>query len=184
MLPAGSLDAGCAAVGWVVLTPNSLRRARPPALRRVPGAFSAIPLQPIERARPMSKLLRLTLGLSGLRVFGFVVDPWLSNGGNPPYRRRTVTNQPASDGEDHLQVITRNIERGADTPPSSTNCGARRRLSCCCRKLTGTAAALNTATSRAIWRVRVGMNWIAAGEFQEIGEARRGRPRQSPDKPS
>ena len=123
----------------------------------------------------MSKLW-LTLGLSGLRVFGFVVDPWLSNGeihrivGEPSRINRQV------DGEDHLQVITWNIERGA---AYASILDELRRLDADILLLQEVDRDCRRTEYRDVARdlaAALGMNWIAAGEFQEIGEARRGRP--------
>ena len=123
----------------------------------------------------MSKLW-LTLGLSGLRVFGFVVDPWLSNGeihrivGEPSRINRQV------DGEDHLQVITWNIEQGA---AYTSILDELRRLDADILLLQEVDRDCRRTEYRDVARDlagALGMNWIAAGEFQEIGEARRGRP--------
>jgi len=123
----------------------------------------------------MSKLW-LTLGLSGLRVFGFVVDPWLSNGeihrivGEPSRINRPL------DGEDHLQVITWNIEQGA---AYTSILDELRRLDADILLLQEVDRDCRRTEYRDVARDlagALGMNWIAAGEFQEIGEARRGRP--------
>jgi endonuclease/exonuclease/phosphatase family metal-dependent hydrolase len=123
----------------------------------------------------MSKLW-LTLGLSGLRVFGFVVDPWLSN-----REIHRVVGEPSRidrqwAGEDHLEIITWNIERGM---AYASILDELRRLDADILLLQEVDRDCRRTDYRDVARDlgrALGMNWVAAGEFQEIGEARSGRP--------
>lgn len=123
----------------------------------------------------MSKLW-LTLGLSGLRVFGFVVEPWLSDreihriAGEPARIDRAWT------GEDQLEVITWNIERGT---AYGSILEVLRRLDADILLLQEVDRHCHRTEYRDVARdlaQALGMNWVAAGEFQEIGEARGRRP--------
>jgi endonuclease/exonuclease/phosphatase family metal-dependent hydrolase len=121
--------------------------------------------------------LRLALGLSGiLRLVGFVTDPLLSDReihrvvGEPQRIERPWTRA------DHLQVITWNIERG--TAYDSILAVLRRldadivllqEVDRDCRRTGYRDVARDLAHA-------LDVNWIAAGEFQEIGEARSHRP--------
>jgi endonuclease/exonuclease/phosphatase family metal-dependent hydrolase len=123
----------------------------------------------------MSKLW-LTLGLSGLRVFGFVTDPWL---GSREIHR--IVGEPARIdrpwlGEDHLKVITWNIERGTEYGSIleilrglDADILLLQEVDRNCRRTAYQHVARDLAEA-------LEMNWIAAGEFQEIGEARGSRP--------
>jgi endonuclease/exonuclease/phosphatase family metal-dependent hydrolase len=119
----------------------------------------------------MSKLW-LTLGLSGLRVFGFVIEPWLSNSeihrviGEPARIDRPLV------GEDALAVITWNIERGTEY---SSILGVLGTLDADILLLQEVDRDCHRTEYRQVARDlarALGMNWIEAGEFQEIGEAR------------
>jgi endonuclease/exonuclease/phosphatase family metal-dependent hydrolase len=123
----------------------------------------------------MSKLW-LTLGLSGLRVFGFVTEPWLSNDtihrviGEPARIDRPWT------GEDHLEIITWNVERGTQY---SSILGVLRELDADILLLQEVDRDCRRTDYRHVARDlsrALGMNWIEAGEFQEIGESRGRRP--------
>jgi endonuclease/exonuclease/phosphatase family metal-dependent hydrolase len=123
----------------------------------------------------MSKLW-LTLGLSGLRVFGFVADPWLSDReihrviGDPTQIDRAWA------GEAPLEIITWNIERGTEY---SSILGVLRTLNADILLLQEVDRGCHRTAYRHVARdlgQALGMNWIEAGEFQEIGEARGHRP--------
>jgi endonuclease/exonuclease/phosphatase family metal-dependent hydrolase len=119
--------------------------------------------------------LCLALGLSGLRVIGFLTDPWLSATvihqvvGEPSRIERSV---PQGD----LSVVTWNIERGMAYDAVLT---VLRRLDADvillqevdrgCRRTEYRDVARDLASA-------LDMNWVSAGEFQEIGESRRGTP--------
>jgi endonuclease/exonuclease/phosphatase family metal-dependent hydrolase len=116
--------------------------------------------------------LWLTLGLSGLRVFGFVSDPWLSDReihrvvGDPVRIDRPWTR------EVQLEIITWNIERGTEY---SAILDVLRGLDADIVLLQEVDRDCHRTAYRHVARDlahALGMNWIAAGEFQEIGEAR------------
>jgi endonuclease/exonuclease/phosphatase family metal-dependent hydrolase len=122
----------------------------------------------------MGKLC-LALGLSTLRVFGFFTEPWLSTHdihqvtGEPSRIERTVTT-------DDLQVVTWNIERGTayDAILSvlrglDADVILLQEVDRHCRRTEYRHVARDLAAA-------LDMNWVAAGEFQEIGEAREGVP--------
>jgi endonuclease/exonuclease/phosphatase family metal-dependent hydrolase len=123
----------------------------------------------------MSKLW-LTLGLSGLRVFGFVTDPWLSS-----HEIHRIVGEPARIDRplveaDHLKVITWNIERGTEYGSIldvlrglDADILLLQEVDRNCRRTAYRHVARDLAEA-------LGMNWISAGEFQEIGEARGDRP--------
>lgn len=116
----------------------------------------------------------LVLGLTGLRVFGFMSDPWLPND-----RIHQIIGDPArvqrvSAAPQDLAVVTWNIEQGF---AYDAVLSVLRRLDPDvlllqevdrdCRR-TGYR---NIASDLA---VALNMNWVAAGEFQELGESRGG----------
>ena len=119
--------------------------------------------------------LCLAVGLSGLRVLGFFTDPWLSARdihqvvGEPSRFERTVTTAD-------LQVVTWNIERGL---AYDAILAVLRRLDADvillqevdrnCRRTEYRDVARDLAHA-------LEMNWVAAGEFQEIGESRDAAP--------
>ena len=121
--------------------------------------------------------LCLMLSLTGLRVFGFVTDPWLS-----PERIHEMTGdptrveQPRSPGE-NLSVVTWNIERGTAYDGivavlrrlDSPHVLLLQEVDRDCRRTGYRNVARDLAAA-------LGMNWVAAGEFQELGEAREGAP--------
>ena len=65
----------------------------------------------------MGKLC-LALGLTGLRVFGFVTDPWLPNDDIHRVVGDAARLQRATAPGEALNVVTWNIERGWPTTPS------------------------------------------------------------------
>jgi endonuclease/exonuclease/phosphatase family metal-dependent hydrolase len=116
------------------------------------------------------------LSLTGLRVFGFVSDPWLSH-----ERIHRLTGEPARvdhprPADEELSVVTWNIERGQ---AYDAVLGVLRRLQPDvvllqevdqgCRRTGYRDVARDLATA-------LEMNWVAAGEFQELGEGRNGEP--------
>jgi endonuclease/exonuclease/phosphatase family metal-dependent hydrolase len=120
--------------------------------------------------------LCLALGLSSLRVFGFLTDPWLSKNdihtviGEPS---RVVRDTPVSRD---LKVVTWNIERGQAYDEILT---VLRRLDADVLLLQEVDRDCRRTNYRNVARdlaVALDMNWVAAGEFQEIGQARRGTP--------
>ena len=120
--------------------------------------------------------LCLMLSLTGLRVFGFVSDPWLSH-----ERIHRLTGEPARvdypvPANQALSVVTWNIERGE---AYDAVLDVLRRLEPDvlllqevdqgCRRTGYRDVARDLATA-------LDMNWVAAGEFQELGEGRSGAP--------
>jgi endonuclease/exonuclease/phosphatase family metal-dependent hydrolase len=116
------------------------------------------------------------LSLTGLRVFGFVSDPWLSQ-----ERIHRLTGEPARvdhpmPASQELRVVTWNIERGQAYDAVLT---VLRRLQpdvvllqevdLGCRRTGYRNVARDLAAS-------LEMNWVAAGEFQELGEGRTDEP--------
>jgi endonuclease/exonuclease/phosphatase family metal-dependent hydrolase len=119
----------------------------------------------------------LTLGLCSLRVFGFFADPWLSNReihrivGEPARIDRPVPPQ-----REHLDIITWNIERGMQYDAILS---VLRELDADILLLQEVDRDCGRTRYRHVARdlaVALGMNWVEAGEFQEIGEARDHRP--------
>lgn len=116
--------------------------------------------------------LYLVLGLTGLRVFGFVSDPWLSSDdihrvvGEPARVERPWT------AFQDLQVVTWNIERGSEYQAILSvlrgldpDVVLLQEVDRDCRRTGYRDIARDLATA-------LDMNWVAAGEFQELGEAR------------
>jgi endonuclease/exonuclease/phosphatase family metal-dependent hydrolase len=119
--------------------------------------------------------LSLALGLSGLRILGFFTDPWLSTRdihrviGEPARVERTPT-------ADDLEVVTWNIERGT---AYDAILAVLRRLDADIVLLQEVDRDCRRTDYRHVARdlaLALEMNWIFAGEFQEIGEARAGAP--------
>jgi endonuclease/exonuclease/phosphatase family metal-dependent hydrolase len=120
--------------------------------------------------------LCLALGLSSLRVFGFLTDPWLSK--NDIHKvigelsRVVRDTAPSRD----LKVVTWNIERGQAYDEILT---ALRQLDADVLLLQEVDRDCRRTKYRNVARdlaVALDMNWVAAGEFQEIGQARNGIP--------
>jgi endonuclease/exonuclease/phosphatase family metal-dependent hydrolase len=116
--------------------------------------------------------LWLTLGLSGLRVFGFVSDPWLSDReihqviGEPDRIHRSAA------GAEPVEVITWNIERGTEY---GSILGVLRALDADIVLLQEVDRGCHRTEYRHVARDlarALGMNWAEAGEFQELGESR------------
>ena len=120
--------------------------------------------------------LCLVLSLTGLRVAGYATDPWLNS-----TEIHRVTGDPAR--ADHgaaapqeLNVVTWNIEQGL----------AYDRILSVLRRLNPDVVLLQEVDRdcrRTLYRdvardlaAALDMNWVAAGEFQELGEARTGTP--------
>jgi endonuclease/exonuclease/phosphatase family metal-dependent hydrolase len=119
--------------------------------------------------------LCLALGLSGLRVLGFLTEPWLSARdihqvvGEPSRYERTV---PKGD----LWVVTWNIERGM---AYDAVLSVLRRLDADVILLQEVDRGCRRTEYRHVARdlaQALEMNWVAAGEFQEIGESLDGAP--------
>jgi endonuclease/exonuclease/phosphatase family metal-dependent hydrolase len=117
------------------------------------------------------KKLWLVFGLTGLRAFGFLSDPWL---GTADIQRVTGdpirVHEPAARAE--LSVVTWNIERGLayDSILSvlrtlNPDVILLQEADQGCRRTGYRNVPKDLATA-------LNMNWVAAGEFQELGEAR------------
>jgi endonuclease/exonuclease/phosphatase family metal-dependent hydrolase len=118
--------------------------------------------------------LCLALGISGvLRVFGFLTDPLLSNNdihrvvGDPGRIERSQTRQ------DDLKIVTWNIERGGEynsilavLRTLNADVIVLQEVDRNCRRTGYRDVARELADA-------LQMNWVAAGEFQEIGEGHR-----------
>jgi endonuclease/exonuclease/phosphatase family metal-dependent hydrolase len=118
----------------------------------------------------------LAMGLS-LRLFGFFVDPWLSSDeihrvvGEPD---RVVDRRPVAIND--LKIVTWNIERGL---AYESVLAALRRLDADVLLLQEVDRDCRRTEFRHVARDlahALDMNWVAAGEFQELGEARQGTP--------
>lgn len=114
----------------------------------------------------------LVLGLTGLRVFGFLSDPWLSN-----TKIHAIVGDPAgvqraeADAQE-LSVVTWNIERGSEYEAVLS---VLRRLDPDVVLLQEVDRDCRRTGYRNVARdlaAALNMNWVAAGEFQELGEAR------------
>jgi endonuclease/exonuclease/phosphatase family metal-dependent hydrolase len=114
--------------------------------------------------------------LGAVRLFGFVSDPWLGEAeihrvvGEPSWITRGV---PA---DVDLSVITWNIERGkaydsilSELRRLDPDIVLLQEADRFCRRTGYRDVARDLAHA-------LGMNWVAAGEFQEIGEARGTQP--------
>jgi endonuclease/exonuclease/phosphatase family metal-dependent hydrolase len=122
----------------------------------------------------MGKLC-LAMGLS-IRFFGFFVDPWLSNEEihrviGEPARVEDIT---AADRE--LKIVTWNIERGlaydsvlAVLRQLDADVVLLQEVDRDCRRTEFRHVAKDLAHA-------LNMNWVAAGEFQELGEGRKDIP--------
>jgi endonuclease/exonuclease/phosphatase family metal-dependent hydrolase len=119
--------------------------------------------------------LCLAVGLSGLRVLGFLTEPWLTTRdihqvvGEPARIERTPTTAD-------LHVVTWNIERGtaydailSELRRLDADVVLLQEVDRDCRRTEYRNVASDLAQA-------LEMNWIAAGEFQEIGEARGDAP--------
>lgn len=119
--------------------------------------------------------LCLALGLSSLRVLGFLTEPWLSTRdihqvvGEPARIERA-----AATGD--VRVVTWNIERGtaydailSELRRLEADVVLLQEVDRGCRRTGYRDVASDLANA-------LEMNWIAAGEFQEIGESRGGVP--------
>jgi endonuclease/exonuclease/phosphatase family metal-dependent hydrolase len=120
--------------------------------------------------------LCLFIGLAGLRVFGFVTDPWLSD-----ERIHQVTGEPTRFGRPRdpavaVKIVTWNIERGQAYPAVlavlrglDPDVILLQEVDDGCRRSGYRKVAKDLADT-------LGMNWVASGEFQELGEGRAGDP--------
>lgn len=119
--------------------------------------------------------LCLAVGLSGLRVLGFLTEPWLGGGdihrviGEPTRVERAAI-------ADDLHVVTWNIERGTAYDEILLELGRLdadvillQEVDWNCRRTEYRHVARDLAKA-------LNMNWVAAGEFQEIGEGRGATP--------
>ncbi len=118
----------------------------------------------------------LALGLWSLRVFGFFTEPLLSHADI----HRVVGDaarivRPSSDPDD-LKIVTWNIERGTEYDAilevlRSLNADVvlLQEVDWSCRRTNYRDVPRDLAGA-------LGMNWVAAGEFQEIGEGNGRRP--------
>jgi endonuclease/exonuclease/phosphatase family metal-dependent hydrolase len=114
----------------------------------------------------------LVLGLTGLRVFGFLSDPWLSNEQIHQIAGDPARVQRAEPGAQDLKVVTWNIERGSayDAVLSvlrglDPDVLLLQEVDHDCRRTGYRNVARDLAAA-------LDMNWVAAGEFQELGESR------------
>jgi endonuclease/exonuclease/phosphatase family metal-dependent hydrolase len=116
--------------------------------------------------------LCLALGLTGLRVLGFFTEPTLSNDeihrvlGEPARIPHVLTSAP------QLKVVTWNIERGSAYDDIVS---VLRRVDADVLLLQEVDRDCRRSNYRDVARElarALAMNWVAAGEFQEIGEAR------------
>lgn len=123
----------------------------------------------------MGKLTFVLGALAVLRLIGHFTDPWLSSPqihhvvGEPA--RITVAEPPAS-----LRVVTWNIEQGARFGDISQQL---QRMNADVVLLQEADIACRRSGNRNVPRDlahALEMNWVAAGEFQEIGESSKGVP--------
>ncbi len=120
--------------------------------------------------------LCLLAGMTGLRVLGFMSEPWLSD-----ERIHQVTGEPgrvehAPPPRDAVSVVTWNIERGQAFDEVLV---VLRRLDADVILLQEVDDGCRRTGYRNVARDLAGalhMNWVAAGEFQELGESRGGQP--------
>jgi endonuclease/exonuclease/phosphatase family metal-dependent hydrolase len=114
----------------------------------------------------------LVLGLTGLRVFGFLSDPWLSNDKIHAIVGDPASVQRAEADAQELNVVTWNIERGSEYEAVLS---VLRRLDPDVVLLQEVDRDCRRTGYRNVARdlaAALNMNWVAAGEFQELGEAR------------
>jgi endonuclease/exonuclease/phosphatase family metal-dependent hydrolase len=124
----------------------------------------------------------LAIALTGfLRVFGFVTDPWLPDSvihrveGEPARMGRALGDRDPT-GLEPLKVVTWNIARGEEY---DAILAVLRRLDADVLLLQEVDRFCRRTGYRDVARdlaVALDMNWVAAGEFQEIGEGRQDRP--------
>jgi endonuclease/exonuclease/phosphatase family metal-dependent hydrolase len=114
----------------------------------------------------------LVLGLTGLRVFGFMSDPWLANEEIHRITGESARIVRAWTAPQDLSVVTWNIERGSayDAVLSvlrrlDPDVVLLQEVDRDCRRTGYRHVARDLATA-------LDMNWVAVGEFQELGEAR------------
>jgi endonuclease/exonuclease/phosphatase family metal-dependent hydrolase len=121
--------------------------------------------------------LSLALGLSGIRLFGFFTGPLLPNSeihrvvGEPARYEGGLSIEDRIDAS-HLNVVTWNIERGT---AYASILRALRELNADIVLLQEVDRDCRRTGYRDVARDlsdALRMNWVAAGEFQEIGEAR------------
>jgi len=122
----------------------------------------------------MMGCLCLAVGLSFLRVFGFLTDPLLS-----PRQIQQVIGEPARierTATDSLTVVTWNIEQGLEYEAILSELRSLdadiillQEVDRYCRRTGYRHVARDLAEA-------LDLNWIAAGEFQEIGEGRAATP--------
>jgi endonuclease/exonuclease/phosphatase family metal-dependent hydrolase len=114
----------------------------------------------------------LVLGLTGLRVFGFMSDPWLANDQIHRIIGEPARVERAGTALQDLNVVTWNIERGSayDAVLSvlrglDPDVVLLQEVDRDCRRTGFRHVARDLA-------IALDMNWVAAGEFQELGESR------------
>jgi len=122
------------------------------------------------------KKLWLVLGLSGLRAFGFLSDPWLSTSEIQKVTGQPVWHQEAAAPPGALEVVSWNIERGlryeailSRLRTLDADVIMLQEADQGCRRTGFRDVPKDLATA-------LHMNWVAAGEFEELGESR-GRER-------
>lgn len=119
----------------------------------------------------------ISLALFGwLRVTGYLTEPLLSDGAIHQIAGEPARLSEAADQSRELKVVTWNIERGAEFDRILTTLQGidadiilLQEVDMFCRRSGWRDVARDLADA-------LGMNWQCAGEFQEIGESRRGVP--------
>ena len=109
-----------------------------------------------------------------LRLFrfaGYFTEPRLTDAEIHAMLGRTRRRRAAGRRSAPLTVVSWNIERGVQFQKIVATLRRWLQTSCCFQEVDRYCRAAATATSRAISRTTLGMNWVSAGEFQEIGEA-------------
>lgn len=116
------------------------------------------------------------LALFGLRITGFLTEPLLSDDAIHQIVGEPARLNPASDRPHALKVVTWNIARGVEFDRILTALQGLdadvillQEVDMFCRRSGWRDVARELAGA-------LGMNWQCAGEFQEIGESRRGVP--------
>ena len=106
------------------------------------------------------------------RLAGFVTEPWLSDAEIHAIAEESVRLTPAAIGLRPLRIVTWNIERGVRLQKIVTTLKALepdivllQEVDRYCNR------SGNLDVARELGR-RLEMNWVSAGEFQEIGEAK------------